>query len=296
MTSEGKTEVQFVRKSTKFDILVAEFIVFPYALVGGTFFALRVLSTFPTINFGIFLILWLFFPILLAIVALFRNRILERAFRRMSHVGYLQFALFWRIFPLFVIAVSFSWSLYTFRDPSFLLLSLTFAFLCIPLYFIFDHPLTYEGTVQILFEGLFSSFNNFRERQSYWRRISKIIEGLLKIGNIQVSSKDLIFHFNKKLLETNEDISDDLRNIQAWMLGRQRTCLNSIKNIFPEVKIEPYTRDSFLRRVLENLTPIQANLIKFFASWMFAILLLIIVLIIHPELLPDFLKSLFKWL
>jgi hypothetical protein len=292
MASEGKTKVQFVRKYTKFDILVSELIVIPYALVGGTFFVLLFLLTFPTNNFGIFLILWLFFPILLAIVALYRNRILERVFRRISHYGYLQFASTWQIFPFFVVAISFFWGLYTFHDPRYFLLSLTFLFLCIPLYFIFDSPLTYEGRVQILFEELFSSLNNYPERQPYWKKISKIIERLLKIGNIQISSNDLIFHFNKKLLETNDDISDNLRRIQAWMLGTQRTCLDSIKNIFPEIKIEPYTKISFLRRVLENPTPIQAGLIKFFASLVCLTIILIIVLIIHPELLGDFLKLL----
>lgn len=296
MASENKTKVQFVQKATKFDILASELIVFPCAFVGGTFFVLLVQLMFAASNFSVFLILWLFFPILLTIVALLRNRIIERVFRRLSHDGIFQFAIFWNSYPLIVIAFSFFLGLMALRDPLYLLSSLSFLLLSIPLYFIFEHPLSQEGAVQILFEGLFSSIDDFPRRQYYWKKISKIIENLLRIGNIQVSSNDLIYHFNKKLLETNEDISDGLRSIQAWMLGEQRTGLDSIKNTFPEVEIEPCTKISFLRRVLENPTPIQANLIKFFASLISASLILIIVLISHPELLGDFLKSLLKWL
>jgi len=296
MASESETKAQFVRKATKFDILMLEFIVAPCAFVGGTVFALLIQLTFPTSNFGVFLILWLFFPILLTIVTLLRNRILERVFRRLSHDGIFHFAVFWKSYPFFVIAFSFLLGLGTLRDPIYVLSSFSFFSLSISPYLIFEHPLSYEGGVQILFEGLFSSIDDFSKRQYYWKKISKTIEDLLRIGNIQVSSNDLIFHFNKKLLETNEDISDDLRSIRAWMLGEQKTCLDSIKSIFPEVKIEPCTKVSFLRRALGNPTPTQASLIKFFASWIFAILILLILLISHPELLDDFLKSLLKWL
>ena len=262
MTSESKTEVQLVRKSTKFDILVSELIVLPYALVGGIFFVLLVLIRFPTIDIGnifIFLTLLLFFPVLLGVTALFRNHILEWVFGKLSHDGIFQFAVGWHVFPFFLVVVLLLLlSLNVFREPTSLLFWLTFLSLCMPLFFILEHPLSNEGAVQILFEGLFSSLDNFHRRQYYWKKISKAIEKSLKNGNIQVSSDDLTYHFNKKLLETNEDISDDLRSIQAWMLGRQKSCLDSIKRIFPEVKIEPCTKDSFLRRVfrvLENPTP-----------------------------------------
>lgn len=295
MASENKTEVQFVRKATKFDILVLELIVIPCSFLGGTLFALLSLLNFPTMNFGIFIILWLLFPTLFTVVALFRNRILERLFRKLSHDGIFRFAVFWKSYLFFILVLSFFFGFYTFHDPLFPLSLLAFLLLCLPLYFIFEHPLSNEGAVRILFEGLFSSFNDFPMRNYYWKKISKIIENLLRIGNIHVSSNDLIFHFNKKLLETNEDISDDLRSIQAWMLNERRTCLDSIKSVFPEVKIEPCTKISFLRRASENPI-VQANLIKVFASLIFAILMLIIVLISHPELLWDFLRSLSNWL
>ena len=135
----------------------------------------------------------------------------------------------------------------------------------------------------MLFEGLFASLNNVLKRQYYLKRISKIIENLLKIGNIQVSSDDLIYHVNKKLMETNEDISNDLRNIQAWMLGRQRTCLDSLKRIIPNIKIQQRKKDSFFRQILENPSPRLFDLIKFFAL----LIVLLIVLLVHPELMSQ---------
>lgn len=279
-----RDEVQFVRKSTKLDIITLELIVLPSALLGGAFFALLVLLNFRTMNLFSLLLLWLFFPILLAIMALCRNYILEWVFRKISHESYLQFAIFWQImFPILVIAISFLLWFIAPRDPIYLLSLLTFLFVSMALYFIFERPLSHDGMVQVLFEGLFSSLDNFPRRQYYLKKISKIIENLLKMGNIQVSSGDLIYHINKKLLETDEDVSNDLENVRAWMLGRQRTCLDSLKKIIPDIRIEPPMKDSFFRRVLENPTPIQADLIKFFVI----LIVLLTVLLVHPELISQ---------
>ena len=141
---QTKDKIQFVQKTTKFDKALSELVVLPYALIGGTFFVLLILSSFPTMAFGIFLFLWLLFPILLTAVVLFRNRILEGIFAKISHKGYLQFAMGWRVFPLFVIAVSSFWGLFVFRDPRFFLLSLTFLYLCMPFYLIFEHHKTID--------------------------------------------------------------------------------------------------------------------------------------------------------
>ena len=285
-TSEKQTEdkVQYVRKFTKLSIIVSELISLSLALTGGIFFGILVLLSFPKMDFFSFLALWLVFPILLTIVAVRRNHILEWIFKRISHEGYLQFAFVWKTFPLFIFVISFYLWLNSLRYPTYLLFSLTFLFLFMPLYFIFEHPLSYEGEVQILFEGLFSSLDNFHKRQYYMREISKIIENLLKIGNIQVSSSDLIYHLNKKLLETNEDISNDLRDIQAWMLGRQRTCLDSLKRIVPDIEIKPCTKKgSFLERAWENLTPTQASLIGSLIKFFALLAILLIVLLVRPE-------------
>lgn len=300
MTSEGKTEVQYVRKFTKFDILISTLMALSFAFVGGSLFALLVLTIFPTQISGnvlIFFTLWLFFPILLGLMALFRNRIVEWIFGKLSSDGILQFAVFWNRFPFLLVGLVVISFLYgAFREPLPFLVWFTFLSLFMPLYFIFERSLLDDGVIQILFEGLYSSLNNFRKRQYYWKKISRIIENSFKMANIQISSDVLTYHLNKKLLETNEDISNDLRSIEAWLLGRQSSCVESLKKIIPEVEIGPCTKDSFLKRflkqVLENPTETQADIIKSIAWLIFFAFIVVMLLIVRPDLLGEVLSRL----
>jgi len=300
MTSEGKTEVQYVRKFTKFDILISTLMVLSFAFVGGSLFVLLVLTIFPTSVSGnvlIFFTLWFFFPLLLGLMALFRNHIVAWIFGKLSGDGIFQFAVFWNRFPLLLgglFVISFLYG--AFREPKPFLVWFTFFPLFMSLYFIFERSLSDEGVIQILFEGLFSSLNNFRKRQYYWKKISRIIENSFRMANIQISSDVLVYHLNKKLLETNEDVSDDLRSIEAWLLGRQNSCFESIKKILPEVEIKPCTKDSFLKRflkqVLENPTETQADIIKSIAWLIFFAFIVVTLLIVRPDLLGDVLSRL----
>jgi hypothetical protein len=284
MSSEGKTEVTFVRKTSRLEKTAVEFIILPYAVVGGVFLALIVFAGFPELNIAVSLAVWFFFPILFTILVASRNRILEWFFNKASHQSYLELAIFMKNYPFFSVAGAFVIGINAFREPMALFVALSFLFLSLPLYYIFERPLTGEGRVQILFDGLFESLDNFTRRQYYWEKISEMIEKRLKVGNIKVMSSDLIHQFNKTLLETPKDVSNDLRNIQAWMLGRQRTCFDSIKGIYPEIKFEPYTKESYLKHTFENLTSVQANLIKFLSSLAVIAILSIVVILMRPEL------------
>jgi len=278
---KAKDEIQFVNKYTKPDLAITAFIVGLLSFIGGLFFALLVLLSFPAIGLFGFLSVGLLFLILSIVLAVGRNHIIEWIFGKISHEHYLSFVIFWKRYPWLVIAISFLLGSGMRANSTYLLYALTFLFMSTPIYFVFEKPLSNRGGIEVVFEGLFSSINNFYERQYYLKIISKTIEQAFRMGNIAVTSNDLIYNFNRKLLETNEDISDDLRNIKAWMSGEQRTCLDSLKKIIPEIKIEPYTKISFFRRVLANPTPIQADLIKFFAILIAAV----IVLLVRPELI-----------
>jgi hypothetical protein len=297
MASKGKTKPQFVREASKSELLALTLISSSSALLGGGLLVVLLLLEYPNFNFDISLALWLLFPISFGLIAVSRNRILKRTFNWLSYDGCLYSPYFWkRIFPLLEFVFSFYFFLSAFRDVRYLLVALSFIFLSIPFYFIFESSLSMRGWVQSLFEGLFSSFNNYFKLQYYWRSISKTIEGLMEIGNIQLSSNELIFEFNRKLLETNEDISNDLRSIEAWMLNERRTVLDVIERIFPSIEIRRCTKISFFEKIsayLQNPNEIQAGLIKFVLSLIFVFILSLIVLAFRPELFKDIANSLF---
>jgi hypothetical protein len=146
----------------------------------------------------------------------------------------------------------FYYIVYGFHDPRYFMLPLVVFFFFTAIYMIFDSPLTQEGEIVILFEMLSSHLSNFHEATQYWKKIAKKIENMLRAGSIQPSSKDLAYYFSKKLLETNDDISNDLLSIREWMLGRQRSFLEAIEHINPEIKLVPCEKNIYLDWILKN--------------------------------------------
>jgi hypothetical protein len=181
----------------------------------------------------------------------------------------------------------FYYSVYGFYDRRYFMLPFFTFFSFTAIYMIFDGPLTQEGEIAILFEMLSSPLNNFHEAQQYWKRIAKKIESMLRAGNIELSSKDLVYSFSKKLLETSDDISNDLLSIRDWMLGRRRSCFEAIKHINNEINLVPCKRNVFLDWVLTSPDAIM--------KYVFAGILIVIVLAISPNSISsilNFLRSL----
>jgi hypothetical protein len=116
--------------------------------------------------------------------------------------------------------------------------------LFLPFYFIFEYSLTDKGETEILFENLLFYLEHFERRNVFWKQIAGKVKRLLKTGNIDVSKGDLIYYFNLKLWETNDDLIKQLRDIEEWLLDRQASCYQSIKQIIPAVCFSP-TKRSF---------------------------------------------------
>jgi hypothetical protein len=282
---ERELEIRYVRELTISELVFLAFRVFVYTFVGGVFVLLYlVMLGFPLQNPWIFYGLW-FIPIIpFMILALGRNHILRNGFKKPnSHRKYLQFSYFWRkAVPILTVLVMFYYVVYGFHDPKYFTFPLIIFFFFTAVYMIFDGILTQEGEIAILFEMLSFSLNNFHEAIQYWKRIAKRIERMLRAGNIQLSSKDLVYYFSKKLLETNDNLSNDLVSIRDWMLGGHRSCFEAIKHINRETKLVPCKRNAFLEWVLTSPDIIM--------KYVFAGVLIGIVLAINPNSISSILN------
>jgi hypothetical protein len=262
--------------------------VFLYTWIGVTFLLLFMsMFGFSLPQNTLFIYGFMFLiPILFMILALFRNRIFRRGFKRPeSHRKYLQFTYGWRILvPFSTFTLMFYYSIYGFHDPRYFMIPFVVFFFFTAVYMIFDGPLTKQGEIVILFEMLSPLLNNFHEAQRYWERIAKKLEQMLNAGNIGLTSKDLVYYFSKKLLETTDDISTDLVSIRDWMLGRRRSCFEALQHINPEIKLAPCKRNVFIESILAH----PDVMIKY----IFAAILIAIFLVSNP----DFVTTLLKYL
>lgn len=255
-TTESEPEITYVRELTITELVGLGLRVFLYTWFGMAFLLLfMAMFGFALLQNTLVLYgFWFFVPIIFVILVSQRNRLFRNGFKRPdSHRKYLQFTYIWPTLVLVsTIAAMFYYIVYGFHDPRYFVIPLVVFFFFLAAYIIFDEPLTQEGEIAILFEMLSSYSNNFHEAQQYWKRIAKKVESMLRAGNIQLSSKDLVYSFSKKLLETNDDISNDLLSVRNWMLGRQRSCFEAIKHINSEVKLVPRQRNILLDWILKN--------------------------------------------
>jgi hypothetical protein len=276
-----------VRKATRLENSLNVIISLLLSLVGGVGFVLELgLLHFPISNLFVFLFLWLILPFSITTIALFRNRILEKLFNSVSTKTYLEFAKVWEPYSFVVFIATIVAFVLGFALPNNLdikILPLLILGLLLPFYYIFNVPLTSGGEIKILFENLLSNLSHFSKRNIFWEQIAGKIERLLEIGNIEVSKDDLIYYFNAELWETKDDITVQLRDIEAWLLDRKSPVFNSITQIIPETCFRAGNRKNFLRSIIIEPTTTQVDVIKVLSPVIIAIVFAALILI-HPEL------------
>jgi hypothetical protein len=262
-------------------------LAFTWSFFGGLGFVLEVgLLGFPISNLAVFLTLWLPFPILITGISLYRNRILKNIFNAVSSYTYLKFSRFWQLYNNIILTATILSIVLGFAFPNNLgikLLPLPIFVLFMPFRYIFELSLTYEGEVRILFENLLLSINLFSERNIFWKQIAEKIRLLLERGNIEISKDDLIYHFNAKLWETKDDVTAQLKDIEAWLLDRKTSCFDSITQIIPKDCFKAGKSRNFLRNIVANPTAEQVDIIKVLGPVTIVIIFAILILI-HPEL------------
>ncbi len=80
----------------------------------------------------------------------------------------------------------------------------------------------------------------------------------------QVSNEDLNLHFSEKFFKTKYDFTADLVCIRDWLLGKQRSCYDSLAHIVPKSKIRQISPNKRVRKSNNDL----AN--KFRDNWKLA--------------------------
>lgn len=296
-TTEEEPKIKFVQEKTTLGRVVLGLTVSLYTWFGGAFLLLFLILVYPPIseNPAVFYGIWYSLPIVFFLVALGRNRILLRRLKKKGHRDYLDFAYIWGklVLILTFILVVFYFIL-GFNDPKFYMLSGFSFFFFIALYMIFNDPLTKEGEIVILFELLSHPITNFHEALKYWKKLAEKIESMLRVGNIQLSNresnKDLVYYFSKKLLETTDDISNDLLSVREWMLGRQRSCLEAIRHIGnsdnkkSDIQLVPCQKNVFIAWFLKNPDVMT--------KYVFNGLLIVILIVLSPDLIGGILSYL----
>ncbi len=255
------------------------------SIFGGLGFVLELgLLHFPITNLFVFLFSWLIFPIIITSVAIYRNRLLEKVFNRVSSNAYLGLSKFWITFNFINITAILATGVFGIvnNNLEFKLLPLILLGFLTPFYFVFQYSLTFEGEIRILFENLLSNLDHFSKRNIFWNQIAEKIERLLEKGNIEISKDDLTYHFNAKLWQTKDDITPQLKDIESWLLDRQSSCFDSITKIVPAECFKAGKRKSLWRNIVSEPTTAQIDVIKILAPVIIAIIFAIII-IIHPE-------------
>lgn len=226
-------------------------------------------------------ILLLSFSLAYAIIMSLRNRIIKKLFLRMAPAKFLEFnyildkiffitsvIMFLLLFLLFIVPTEI-------YDVT-LIVSLSSFFYCLyaPI-FCFGRAITPLGEIRIAFEALFSNINNFNQRQKWLERIFRKLEKELKKGNIKVSSEKLVYYCNVKLMKS-EDIKNNLRDIERWMLREQtESIVNSIKQIIPEEEIKPIEKISLLDRFFQIPSDVR--------KYLFLAIIVVIIVLLKPE-------------
>ena len=285
MSSESITIENSVHLWNTPFILAFAFISAFCAFFGITFLFVAI-SPEPTEIHGI---LMLSFPIAYAIITSFRNRIIKKLFWRITPAKFLEFTYILRKIMIIVICSLYlaGFLLYIVPTEIYDISQITlpvfsFCFLYMPVYF-FGDAIIDSGEIRIAFDVLFSNLNNFNQRQKWMKKVFKKLEEKLKQGNMKVSSDKLIYYCNLKLMNS-EDIKNNLRDIERWMLGEQiENIVSSIKQIIPEKEIKPIERISLLDRFLQ----IPTDYIKIF----FLAIIIVIIAVRKPELVERFISE-----
>jgi len=285
MTSKDETDLQIIATQNVWYRLVNAALESFNSLFVSVFFMIAIFLTPPPVGDNVYYIPWVFM-IVTVVLVLSRNKILHFIFRKISHSKFLKLVHFGRIVHYILIIFGFSFLIIGLLITNVRLFSFSFGllFTWIMMFSTFSEPLTYIGEIRLLFELLLTNIDNFEKRQPYLRLISKEVENQLKIGNIKVPHNEFVYHFNMELFK-GTDIKNDLRNIEAWLVDKETPCFESLKNIYPENKFEPFRRYSLFIQLIQSPT----------MKWILYVIALIL-LAISPILQNEILKLLSKLL
>ena len=250
MTADNKTDNQtvdytkFIRKLKTIEYFFLGFQLSVYGFISGIFVNLFIgLSGLPysevSANPYAFYAICLAIPAMLLFLLFYRNRFFINHINKKSSSGFIYFSHWWRIgIPIMTAFLMFYYFFYAYtRDFRFYLIPFVVFFIMLAIFDIFDKPLTEEGETYILIDSVIQNLSNFEKVQFFWKKVAKRIEQKLRIGEMRVYRRDLVYYFSKKLLETNYDLSNDLFSIRNWLLGYQRSCYEALTHIIPKNKI-----------------------------------------------------------
>lgn len=258
--------------------LVFVFFSSSFAFIGSNLLFVAILTELPEI----YTILVPSFTAAYAITAFFRNHIIKKIFLRMTPTKFLEFTYILKKIMMIatgsmylMIILSFIVPMEIYDTPQIGLPIFSFIFLYFPIY-VFGNAITDSGEIRIAFESLFSNLHNFKQRQKWMKKIFRKLEKKLKLGNMEVSSDKLIYYCNLKLMNS-EDIQNNLRDIERWMLGEQiENIANTIKQIIPEKEIKPIEKISLLDRFFQIPSDVR--------KYLFLAIIILIIVVLKPEL------------
>jgi hypothetical protein len=283
MTSKDETGLQIIAiQGAWYRLLNAAFGSF-LSLFGTIAFMAAIFITPLPVGSNLYAIPWILM-LLVALLALLRNKIIYFIFGKISHSSFLSLVYSGRIVTYILVISACSFfiiGLLGNNVPSGLV-SIGLFFTWLTMFLIFSEPLTYAGEIRLLFELLLANLDNFENRQPYLRTISKIVENQLKIGNIKVPHNEFVYYFNIELLK-GTDIQNDLRNIESWIVDKKTLCFESLKKIYPENKLEPCKRYSLSGQLVKNPT---------FIKYILYVIIALILIATNPELQTEILKLL----
>jgi hypothetical protein len=287
MTSKDETNLQIIATQNIWYRLANAVLGSLCSFFAAIFFIIAIFVTPLPVGDYVYFIPWILM-IVAVVLALSRNIILHFIFGKMLHSRFLKLVYYGRRVHYILIISGFSFLIISFLINNVRLLSFSFGllFTWMIMFFTFSEPLTYTGEIRLLFELLYANLDDFQDRQPYLRAISRKLEDMLKLGNIKVPHNEFVYYTNMELLE-GTDIRNDLRNIEAWMVGEDNLNFESLSNIYPESELEPWRRISLSRQLAENPTIIR---------YAFYMVIIIILVAISPELRSEILRLLSKLL
>ena len=219
--------------------------------------------------------------IIISIMTLARNIIIKFIFNKVARSTFWSMLTYGRIINCAIAVACLLLFIIGIFNTTFLATSFVLFFLYAPWVLIFSDPLTDEAKIIIPFELLFSSLNQFIQRQRWLKIVVKKFADTLKEGNIKIPSSDLLFYFNSELLKST-NIADKLRNIEAWLLGKEILHFETFCDV--KDKFEIYRKHVFLKKTLTNPTVLKVIIV---------LVVLVITFGTHPEIIKDLFPYLF---
>lgn len=262
---------KFVRKLEVLDYFFLGTQLFLYGLIVGVFVNLIIASfgmpylQVPSNPLAFWAICAVFPAILLGLL-FYRNRFFVKRINQQRAGNFIYFTHWWhRAIP---ILTAFLVGYFVFvalsQDIKYVTISVVTFFILFGVYQIFDNPLTNDGEIYVLVDSMISNGNNFKKVQFFWKKLTPKIENQLNEGAFQVSNEDLNLHFSEKFFKTKYDFTADLVCIRDWLLGKQRSCYDSLAHIVPKSKIRQISPNKRVRKSNNDL----AN--KFRDNWKLA--------------------------